>query len=141
MFSEEDCYICYEEIKNKNVLISTVLQFDAKVEERVLTIEVLYHRETASTSNSLELGGLSMTNYDLRCLAIGLQDNLTVKSLNISHNCLTEKGIETVIDCLSKNSSIKELDISHNEISIVSIKIFFCSEAFTNKIRCFRHTF
>jgi len=99
-----------------------VLQFDAKVEERVLTIEVLHHRETASTSNSLELGGLSMTNYDLRCLAIGLQDNLTVKSLNISHNCLTEKGIETVIDCLSKNSSIKELDISHNEISIVSIK-------------------
>ena len=70
--------------KNKNVLISTTMH--SELEERVLTIEVVYHRDTASTINSLEVSNLMMTNYDLGCVAFGLQDNFTVKSVNISCN-------------------------------------------------------
>ena len=67
------------------------------------------------------LSNHKLIEYEVGCVAFGLQDSETVKSVNISHNHVTNRGIMSIRDCLVKNNTIMELNISHNYITGVSI--------------------
>ena len=49
------------------------------------------------------LSNYELTNYEVGCVAFGLQDSETV---NISHNYINNRGIGFIRDCLVKNNTI-----------------------------------
>ena len=67
---------------------------------------------------SIHLPNEKVNDSAVHVLVFGLQNDTTVKQLNISNNEITDEGAVAIIDCLKHNKTLKELDISSNGISI-----------------------
>jgi len=114
--------ISFKEVSlhQKSIVVSTAVHCKSEVKDRVLTINVLYEKQTTSTTKSLQLSRLNLSDYEVGCVAFGLQDNLSVESVDFSHNFITNEGIMSIRDCLLNNNVITELNISHSTSIIIA---------------------
>ena len=67
---------------------------------------------------SIHLPNEKINDSGVHVLVFGLQNDTTVRKLNISNNEITDEGAVAIIDILQHNKTLKELDVSSNGISI-----------------------
>jgi hypothetical protein len=66
---------------------------------------------------TLDLSKTKLSSIEIHQLCVALQDNTSVKYLNLESTGITNKHLNHVATMLSKNKSIVELNLSGNEIS------------------------
>ena len=105
-----------------NILISTAVRNDEAADySKVLTVKVLHDNVSNSNSETVNLSNQGLYNHEIGCVMFGLQNNTTVKVLDVSNNHITDAGVRVIRDCLLSNSVITELNISRNKISAIAI--------------------
>lgn len=96
---------------------STVDLSCQKLTDRDMAI-VLKYAVLEKQCRILNLWGNQFTPKSLPLLCRVLNDNHTLKELDLSHNHLGDHGVQIIADVLSLNNSrLKELDLSSNDIT------------------------
>ena len=124
---------CSNSVKELNVCAITIQLEDISIANNNLTtilstkiltsnsqelfINVLNVKRSSVLSESWNLSRCNFINYDIVCIALGLQDDLIVKVLDVSNNFITDGGATAIKDCLHHNNTIIELNVSRNRIS------------------------
>ena len=81
--------------------------------------KILYNHlsEGIGTSASREVVDLDA----LYLISLGLYNNTSIKTLDLSCNKITNDGLMIIIDCLKHNNTIKQLNLSHNSIDEIGM--------------------
>ena len=48
---------------------------------------------------------------------------MSISKIELSHNLITEYGLENLIDCLEVNMNITELDLKGNQVSEIPLSL------------------
>ena len=74
--------------------------------------------EQKGTSGSVSDEVLDYVTDVLYLLSLGLNNNMTIRKLDLSHNKMSNDGAVIISDCLKRKNTIKELNLSHNRIGV-----------------------
>jgi len=104
-----------------NVLINAVVK-GANDDTRYFTLNILHDNVKNSNSETVNLSFQNiLLHHEIFYITFGLQYNMTIKVLNISHNKFTNQSATAIREFLLHNKVIRELNISNTNIFVIPI--------------------
>ena len=84
-----------------------------------IKVKILYNRLSKGIGMSVSREVIDLDALYL--ILLGLYNNTSIKTLDLSCNKITNDDLMIIIDCLKHNNTIKELNLSHNSIDEIGM--------------------
>ena len=94
-----------------------ILRRQLKQNNNEVYINILYDDDHEQLSEIINLSNKNIDDHAAHVIAFGLCDNTTVQKLDLSHNGITNNGMNKLSECVEHTKSLKHIDLSINNSS------------------------